>query len=60
VVPSSSDPIHWIIRLGGKAGVLLPAAAEAKSSSKVYRCTLADLVCLPEKAIDSAVNDNRS
>jgi len=38
--------IHWIITLGGNAGVLLQAATEAKNSSQVYRCTLADLVCL--------------
>jgi len=38
--------IHWIIRLGGNARVLLQAATEAKNSSEVYRCTLADLVCL--------------
>jgi len=38
--------IHWIIRLGGNAGVLLQAATEAKNSSQVYRCTLAELVCL--------------
>jgi len=35
--------IHW---LGGNAGVLLQAATEAKNSSQLYRCTLADLVCL--------------
>ena len=29
--------IHWIIRLGGNAGVLLQAATEAKNSSQVYR-----------------------
>jgi len=32
--------------LGGNAGVLLQAATEAKNSSQVYRCALADLVCL--------------
>jgi len=26
--------------------------------SQVYRCTLDDLVCFPEKAIDNAVKDN--
>ena len=34
----------WTVRLGGNAGVLLQAAA--RNSSQVYRCTLADLVCL--------------
>jgi len=39
--------MHYIIGLfGGNAGVLLQAATEAKNSSKVYRCILADLVCL--------------
>ena len=37
--------IHWITRLGGNARVLLQTATEAKNSSQVYRCTLADLVC---------------
>jgi len=45
------SPVHptsicWIIRLGGNAGVLLQAATKAKNSSQVYRCTLANLVCL--------------
>jgi len=44
--PVHLTSIHWIIRLGGNAGVLLQAATEAKNSSQVYRCTLADLVCL--------------
>jgi len=45
--PIHQTSIHWIIRLGGNAaGVLLRAATEAKNSSIVYRCTLADLVCL--------------
>jgi len=38
--------IHWIIRLGGNARVLPQVATEVKNSSQVYRCTLADLVCL--------------
>ena len=48
VHPSS---IHWIIRHGGNAGVLLQAATEAKNSPQVYiiTCTLADLVCLAGK-----------
>jgi len=36
--------IHWIIRLGGNATVLLQTATEAKNSSQVYVCILADLV----------------
>jgi len=44
--PIYPTSIHWIIRLGGNAEVLLPAATEAENSSQVYRCTSADLVCL--------------
>jgi len=39
-----------IIRLGGNAGVLLQAVTEAKDSPQVYRCTLADLVCLARES----------
>jgi len=38
--------IHWIIRLGRNARVLLQTTTEAKNSSQVYRCALADLVCV--------------
>jgi len=38
--------IHWIIRLGGNARVVLQSTTEAKNSSQVYRCTLADFVCV--------------
>jgi len=41
--------IHWIISLGGNAGVI-QAATEAKNSSQVYRSTLADLVFLGEES----------
>jgi len=41
--------VHWIIRFGGEAGVLL-AATGPKNSSQVYRCTLADLICLAGKS----------
>jgi len=44
--PVHPTSIHWIISLGGNAGVLLQAATEAKNSSQVYRCTLDDSVCL--------------
>jgi len=61
VVPSSSvlRPLDYQAWLGANAKVLLQAATKAKNSSQVYRCTLADLVYLPEKAIDNAVKDNR-
>jgi len=42
--------INWIIRLEGNARVLLQAATEAKNSSQVYRCTLADLVCVARES----------
>ena len=38
--------MHWIIRLGGNARILLQTATQAKNSSQVYRCTLVDLVCV--------------
>ena len=38
--------IHRIFGLGGNARVSLQTATEAKNRSQVYRCTLADLVCL--------------
>jgi len=44
--PVHLTSIHWIIRLGGNARVLLQAATEAKNSFQVYRRNLADLVCL--------------
>jgi len=45
--PIRPTSIHWIIRFGGKARVLLEQAATGgKNSSQVYRCTLADLNCL--------------
>ena len=43
------------IRLEGNAGVLLQVATEDKNSSQVYRCTLADLVCLARETFDNAV-----
>jgi len=42
--------IHWIIRLGGNARVLLQTVTEAKNSSQVYICTLADLVCVARES----------
>jgi len=47
--PVHPTSIDWIIRLGGNAGVLLQSATEVQNSSQVYRCTLADLVCLAEE-----------
>jgi len=38
--------IHWILRFGGNAGVLTKAATVAKSSSRVLKCTLVNLVCV--------------
>jgi len=48
--PIHSTSTHWIIRLGGNASVFLQAATEAKNSSQVYRCTLADLVRLARES----------
>ena len=60
MVPNKSDLNSLDYQAWGNTGVLLQAATEAKNSSQVYRCTLADLVCLPEKAIDNAAKDNRN
>jgi len=38
--------IHWIIRFGGNAGVLTNPTTKAKTSSRVLKCTLVNLVCL--------------
>ena len=48
--PIHPTSIHWIIRLGGNAGVLLQAATEASSSSQVDTCTLTDLVCVARES----------
>jgi len=46
--------VHW---LGGNAGVL--GLLQAATSSQVYKCTFADLVCLAgESSIDNAVKEN--
>jgi len=42
----SSDLNPLNPRLEGNASVSLQAATEAENSSQVYRCTLADLVCV--------------
>jgi len=56
MVSGPNSPIHWIITFGGNAGVLLQAATEADSRSRVLTCTLVNLVCLTtKKAIDNAV-----
>ena len=45
--PSSPDLNSLDYHVWGKAGVIiLQAAMEAKSISQIFRCTLADLVCL--------------
>jgi len=53
--PNSSDPIYWIIRLGGNAGVLLQAATEAKTVPKFTDALNLNWSALPEKAIDIRV-----
>jgi len=52
--------IHWIIRLGGNAGVLLQAATEAKTVPKFTDALQLIWSALPEKAIDNAVKGNRN
>ena len=50
MVPNSSDLNPLDYQAGGNAGVLLQAATEAKNGSQVYRCTLADWVCIAEES----------
>ena len=52
--------IHWIIRLGRNAGVLLQAAIEAKTVSKFTDALSLIWFALPKKAINNAAKDNRS
>jgi len=42
--PIHPTSIHWIISFGGNAGVFTKAAIEAKTSSRVLKCTLVNLV----------------
>ena len=44
-LPNSSNLNQLDYQAWGNARVLLQTATEAKNSSQVYRCTLADLVC---------------
>jgi len=46
VTPIHPISIHWIIRFGGNVGVLQKGETEAKSSSRVLKCTLVNLVCI--------------
>jgi len=41
--PVQPTSIHWIIKFGDNAGVLTKAATEAKTSSRVFKCTLVNL-----------------
>jgi len=38
--------IRYIVRFRGNAGVLTQATTEAKTSSRVLKCTLVNLVCV--------------
>ena len=58
--PVHPTSIHWIIRLGGNAGVLLQAATEAKTVPNFTDALQLIWSALPEKAIDNAVKDNRN
>jgi len=60
VAPIHLTSIHWIIRFGGNAGVLIQAATEAKKQLPGVKNAL-QLIwsALLEKAIDNAVKDYR-
>jgi len=47
--PNSSDLSPLDYQAWRNARILLQTATEAKNSSQVYRCTLADLVCVAGK-----------
>ena len=42
--------IHWIIRLGEMLESYYKLQLKQKNSSQVYRCTLADLVCVARES----------
>jgi len=46
VAPIHPTSNHWIMRFVGNAGVLTKAATEAKTSFRVLKCTLVNLVCV--------------
>jgi len=46
VAPIHPNSIHWISRFGGNAEVLTKPATEAKTSCRVLKCTLVNLVCV--------------
>ena len=56
VYPTS---IHWIIRFGGNAGVLLQAAIKAKTIPEFKDAIELIWSALPEEASDNAVKDYR-
>jgi len=56
--PNSSDLNPLDYKAWGKWESYLQTATEAKNSSQVYRCTLADLVCLAAESHWHAVKDN--
>jgi len=49
--------VHWIIRFGGKAGVLSQAATKAKTVSKFKDAIQLIWSALLEKAIENAVKE---
>jgi len=58
VVPVNPTSIHWIIRLGGNAGVLLQAATEAETVPKFTDALYLIWSAFPQKAIDNVMKDN--
>jgi len=48
--PNSPTSIHWIIRFGGNAGVFTKDATKAKTSSRVLKYTLVNLVYVTEES----------
>jgi len=52
--------IHWIIRLGANARVLLQTATKAKTAPRFADALRLIWSALPEKAFDNAAKDNRN
>jgi len=56
--PIHPTSIHWIIIFRGNAGVSRKAETEAKTSSRILKCTLVYLVCVTgESHIAHSVKD---
>jgi len=51
--------IHWVMRFGGNAGVLIQAAIKVKNSFRVQKCTLVNSVVKALTTLWSTASDCR-